>query len=392
MHRHIYVFRVLVLWSAGLCAAAQFSKLSLFLPEIEQLYPNAGPSLGFLVSTISLLGALLGLVAGSLATQVGLRLLLLIGLLLGAFVSVVQSSGLTLELFLLSRILEGISHLAIVVTAPTLIAQNSTNRYRSMAMTLWGTFFGVSFALTGWLGLSLVESKGLSTLFLIHGSLMGSIAVIVALTIPKPKFGTKSNANDKRISSLLNILAKHKKAWTSPTIAAPAAGWLFYTITFVALLTILPGLMVSEDREFTAAALPIASIVSSLTIGILLLGRMPAVRVISIGFVAAIPFALALPYLPTEPIVFVGLFAALGLVQGASFASIPQLNETTKAQALANGALVQAGNIGNLCGTPLLLTVVTIGGMGAMSILVTVCYLLAIAIHVLLAIRRHHGT
>lgn len=391
MHRHIYVLRVLVLWSAGLCAAAQFSKLSLFLPEIEQLYPNAGSTLGFLVSTISLLGALLGLVAGTLATQVGLRLLLLIGLLLGAFVSMVQSSGLTLELFLLSRILEGISHLAIVVSAPTLIAQNSTDRYRSMAMTLWGTFFGVSFALTGWLGLSLVESRGLSTLFLIHGSLMGSIAVIVVLTIPKPKFGSESNTNDKRFSSLLNILAKHKKAWTSPTIAAPAAGWLFYTITFVALLTILPGMMASEDREFTAAALPIASIVSSLTIGVLLLRRMPAVRVISIGFVAAIPFALALPNLPTEPLVLVGLFAALGLVQGASFASIPQLNETTKAQALSNGTLVQAGNIGNLCGTPLLLTVVMMGGMGAMSALIAVCYLLAIGIHVFLAFRRRRG-
>jgi len=51
-------------------------------------------------------------------------------------------------------------------------------------MTLWGTFFGVAFALTGWFGFMLVESQGLSTLFLVYGSFMGSIALIVVYVIP----------------------------------------------------------------------------------------------------------------------------------------------------------------------------------------------------------------
>ena len=235
-----------------------------------------------------------------------------------------------------------------------------------------------------------MESHGVSVLFLIHGSLMASIALIVFTAIPYHHSGDNPHSKDKQSLSLSAVLNSHKQAWKSPTIAAPAFGWLFYTITFVALLSILPGLMASEDRAFTAAALPIASIGSSLTLGVLLLRWISAVMVVCIGFAMAIPFAVALLILPTEPLVCIGLFAALGLVQGATFASIPQLNSTNQDRALANGTLAQAGNLGNLCGTPLLLTVVIVGSMEAVSVLIVSCYILAITTHYYFARKRHH--
>lgn len=388
MHQTICSIRVIVLWAAGLGAAVQFSKLSLFLPELELLYPNAGITLGLLVSIISLIGALFGLIAGALAARVGLRQLLIFGLVLGATVSLVQSYQLSLQVFLLSRVLEGMSHLAIVVSAPTLIALNSSDRYRSVAMTLWGTFFGVAFAMTGWFGLTLVESRGLSTLFLVHGSIMGSLVLIVVYAIPDNLLATPSTENDRHFLLPTNFIASHKRAWTSPFIAAPAAGWLFYTITFVALLTILPGMMEPEDRAFTVAALPLASILSSLTIGILLLRYMTAISVLVIGFSAAILCAVSLFWFPSEPRLYIALFSAFGLVQGASFASIPQLNEKGTDQALANGALAQAGNLGNLCGTPILLGIFLVGGVSAMITVVVMCYVFAINVHSVLAKRR----
>jgi len=54
----------LALWVAGLCAAAQFAKVGLVLPELSRVYPGAGATLGLLVSAISVVGALLGLLAG----------------------------------------------------------------------------------------------------------------------------------------------------------------------------------------------------------------------------------------------------------------------------------------------------------------------------------------
>ena len=45
----------------------------------------------------------------------------------------------------------------------------------------------------------------------------------------------------------------------------------------------------------------------------------------------------------------------MAFVQGSGFAGGPQLNADVDTRALANGALAQMGNLGNLSGTPLLI-------------------------------------
>jgi len=162
------IYIVLILWVAGLCAAAQFAKMGLVLPELQQLYPEAGAASGFLITLISLIGALFGLIAGILVGQIGPRNVLLTGMMLGCLISAIQSFELSLGILLATRIVEGASHLAIVVSAPTLIAHYSNDRMRASAMTLWGTFFGVSFALTAWLGIPLAAEHGVHALFLSH--------------------------------------------------------------------------------------------------------------------------------------------------------------------------------------------------------------------------------
>ncbi|MGB1012011.1 MAG: MFS transporter [Thiolinea sp.] len=379
---------IFVLWLAGLCAAAQFAKIGHILPELQLLYPDAGSALGFLLSLISLVGALLGLVAGILVGQIGPRSVLLTGLWLGAAISFVQSFNLPLGLLLASRVLEGVSHLAIVVATPTLIARYSSERLRPAAMTLWGAFFGVSFALTAWLGLPLVAAKGVGALFLTHALITGTTALLVTYAVGGLSVQPTSSPTGTVPFSIPDLYHQHKQAWLSPYIAAPAAGWLFYTLTFVALVGVLPGLMPPEERTFTAAALPIAGIAASMTLGILLLKRYSAIHVLSIGFLAAIVCTAILFLIPGKPVIAILLFAALGLVQGASFASIPQLNKTAPQQALANGAIAQAGNIGNLCGTPLLLGLLSSGGTSAMFALVIACYIAAIGAHLAFARQR----
>ena len=124
-----------------------------------------------------------------------------------------------------------------------------------------------------------------------------------------------------------------------------------------------------------------------MTIGIFLLRRFTAVQVVSMGFVSAIACSILFLLMP-QPIVAALLFASLGLIQGASFASVPQLNKTVPDQALANGTMAQAGNIGNLCGTPLLLMILSAGGTQAMIALVVACYITGIILHVVFAKRR----
>ncbi len=368
---------VFLLWLAGLAAAAQFAKISAVFPAFQSIYPDAGASLGFLVSLLSLVGIVLGVFTGLLAARIGLRRMLVAALLLGSVLSLLQASLPTFPIMLASRVLEGLSHLAIVVAAPTLISQASPAQYRPAAMTLWGTFFGVSFSIVAWFGVPLAQSYGVPSLLIVHGTVMAGLALILRSCLP-PDHQDKdaTDAFDWR-----RVLAMHKVIYTSPHISAAAFGWLFYTFTYVSLLTVLPEFIAPQYLTLTTTAMPLASIVSSLTIGVWLLSRYSAVALIQIGFALSGLIALYLIAVPGDPVACIALFAALGLVQGASFSSVPQLNAGEEEQAYAYGGMAQTGNLGNAIGTPILLMTIAMTGFSGMMVAVIGCYLAGLVIH-----------
>ncbi len=375
---------VLLLWVAGLCAAAQFAKFSVAFPAIRSLYPDAGTSLGFLVSILSLMGIVFGTTAGLIIARIGFRRLLLSALVLGAAVSAYQATLPGFAPMLTSRVIEGISHLVIVVAAPTLIAQVSAQRHRAMTLTLWGTFFGVAFSLVAWFGLPLVSRHGLHVLFLVHATIMAAIALVLFFRLPR----LVNTQPDQLLPGLGDLVRRHVEIYRSAHMAAPALGWLFYTLTFVSLLTLLPDLVQPQDRALVTGAMPLASVVSSLSIGLLLLRYFAAVQVVMIGFAAAMVIIVLLALDSDNAFLCIALFGALGLVQGASFAAVPQLNGRPQTQAYANGALAQMGNLGNTCGTPLLLTILVSLGFSGAIIFLFLCFALGIAVHMVLQRRR----
>ena len=375
---------VLILWLAGLCAAAQFAKFSVIFPTLETLYPNTGAALGFLVSLISLLGILLGLFAGLIVARIGFRRLLIFALVLGALVSVIQSFLPALPIMLAIRVVEGMSHLIIVVAAPTLIVQVTAQRHRAMAMTLWSTFFGVSFALVAWFGIPLVDRHGAGSLFLVHAVALTVIAVALFILLPPQR---KLSDRPKGIG-LAEVVSLHKQIYRSPFKSAAAMGWLFYTMTFVSLLTVLPGFVAEESRKLVTSAMPLAGIASSMTVGLMLLRYFAAVRVVMLGFGLSAAVVLLLWMVPGDPVLSIALAAALGLIQGASFTAIPQLNSDPQALAHANGAVAQMGNFGNTIGTPLLLLMTMLMGYQGLIVFAVFCYTGGLLVHLLLARRR----
>ena len=85
------------------------------------------------------------------------------------------------------------------------------------------------------------------------------------------------------------------------------------------------------------------------------------------------------------------LFAVLGLVQGASFAAVPELNNSVKTQALSYGVMAQLGNLGNLIGTPILLAVLSMGEIAAVLWVIIFGFITATTAHLLLARKRYRG-
>lgn len=374
---------IFLLWLAGLGAAAQFAKFAVPFAELRAAYPDAGTDIGWVLTLISAVGAMLGMTAGVLVARAGLGKTLVLALILGAVMSLWQAMLPGLGVMIVSRLIEGISHLIIVVAAPTLIAKIASDRSRGFAMTLWSTFFGVSFALVAFLGMPLVAARGLESLLLAHGLFMIALAATLgaalarfpqpAVEVPRPP---------------ATLFRQHVDAYRSSRIAAPAIGWLFYTTTFVSLLAVLPQMLPPASRTAVLALMPLVSIAVALLLVSALLLWLRAVTITIAGFIlAAAVVLLFFAGLPL-PLLALALFAVLGLVQGASFAAVPELNTTNEACALANGAMAQMGNIGNLLGTPLLLAVLGVAGHGGLILSVAGLYLVGALAHILLARTR----
>ena len=378
------VVLVLLLYLAGLGSAAQFAKISVAFAEVRALYPEAGTEVGLLLSIISFLGIAFGLFAGLIVDRLGFRRLLFFALILGGVISLYQATLPSFWPMLFSRLFEGISHLIIVVAAPTLIAQSSSDRFRGWAMTLWSTFFGVAFALAAWFGLPLVQAQGLSSIFLAHGIYMLLVLILLSFFLrqPLPRHQVPTPLG------LVDILRQHWVAYRSPFISAPGFGWLFYTFTFVSLVTILPDLVPPEDRSFVAGSMPLASIAVSLLVVGTLLRFIPAVHIVLVGFVLAIA-AIMLIWLRVDVTqVAILLFAVLGLVQGGSFAAVPQLNKDVESQARANGAMAQMGNLGNTLGTPVCLAILSFAGLNGLIVTIIGFYVIGVTVHLVQAKRR----
>ncbi|MEM1386181.1 MAG: MFS transporter [Pseudomonadota bacterium] len=375
---------VLLIWAAGLGAAAQYAKISVIFEQLGGIYPDAGARLGFIVSLVGGVGIVLGVAAGVLVAWIGYRRALLWGLVAGAAVSAVQSVWPPLNLLLLTRLIEGVAHLALVVSGPTLIAQVAAERDRGLALTLWGSFFGVTYALLVWVGLPFANAWGEGALIGAHAVYMAAMALILAPLLPR-------SAVTERAFDLSMLARAHLRLYGSARIGAAAWGWLFYTICFLSLLTLIPPYIDESQRAFVVGAMPLMSILSSLTLGVWLLRRITAAQVVMLGFVLSAGTALALVGAPGQPTLALLLGASLGLVQGASFAAVAELNAAPEDRALANGGLAQMGNLGNTIGTPLMLWVVTMAGYAGFMAAIALVLLLGAVVHILLSARRRRA-
>ena len=371
---------IVVLYAAGLGAAGQYAKLAVPFTALEAAYPEAGAALGWLISLLSLLGLILGLMAGELAARIGFRRSLIAALWAGAALSGLQAILPPLPVMLALRTLEGAAHLAIVVAAPTLIAQIAPDRLRGAALTLWGTFFGVAFTITALIGLPLVATFGLPSLIALHGIAMAAMALILTRLLPPDPPDDPAPLED--------TLRAHATVYRSPHLAAPALGWLFYTLTYVALLAVLPSILPNPAAAIFSALAPLTGIVLSMTLGVALIARMSAVSVVVLGFALALASTPVMLLAPESPWPAIAVFTALGLVQGASFAAVPQLNANRADRARANGAMAQMGNAGNLVGTPILLLALGAGGLPGVVALSALAYAGGIALHLALARQR----
>lgn len=357
-----------LLWAGGLLAAGQFAKIALTLEPLGLRY-GAGPeAIAPLVSVVGIAGIVFGAIAGGLVARTGLRRALVAGLAVGGALSLVQAVLPPLAVFAGLRLVEGAAHLAIVVAAPALMAGVASARHRPLVMGLWGTFFGVGFALMAELAPWAVAGGGAGRLFLLHGAAMLVLAVAIWPVLPS------GLTRREETSGWTGYLAFHRALYARPRLSAPGLGFCLYALVFLAMLTFLAPLMPDVLGAPASTALPLISLTGTFAAGALSRLFNPAwIAAFGFGATAAllIPVVLLGPEVPG--LLPVLLFTTLSMVPGASFAMIPALNADPGDQARSAGALAQMGNIGTTSGTPLFALVVGGGAPALAGLALALC-------------------
>ena len=192
-----------------------------------------------------------------------------------------------------------------------------------------------------------------------------------------------------------DLIRQHGQIYAAAHVAAPAMGFVFYTALYVAILTLLPPLLPEGQRALAAAGMPLFSIAVSLTLGVWALAHVSAVRLVVLGYgvgaLAAVILGLVWGQGTLVLLAAFALAGAMGIVQGASFAAIPQLNHSAEDRARASGAVAQLGNLGTTTGTPVLaLMIGAMGPAGVVAFALPLC-LLGIVVHLVQGWRRAQG-
>ena len=343
---------IALLYATGLLSALQFGKVSLFLPALAERYPAAP----FLVSAVAVLGILGGVLAGGIVAKVGARRAILWAVAGSALLSLAQVPLPGFAALMGLRLVEGAGHLALVVALPTMMAAESSERDRPVVMGLWGTFFGVGFALG-----ALVPVPGPGAAFAAHG--VGLAALLPPLWAMLPR--TPGEA-----APLPGPVAAHRAVWSSARLIAPGVGHGIYTSLFIALLAFLPGIL---GAPWLAAWLPLANLSGTFLAGILA-RRVEPGRLVTASF-AASAAGFALLWVTRDPWVALATFFATGAIAGAGFAAVPWLNPAPGDRARANGGMAQIGNVGTFAGTPLMAAALTLGGGWVIATALAICLL-----------------
>ncbi|SDZ28460.1 Predicted arabinose efflux permease, MFS family [Jannaschia faecimaris] len=355
---------VILIFCGGLLAAAQFGKITLTLPQVATAFDRPLTAVAFLVSLVGLIGLTLGPMAGGIAAGFGIGRTFLVGLFLGGAMSLVQALLPPLWLFGVSRAVEGVAHLALVVAGPPLMAGAASDRDRPLVMGLWAVFFGASLAISAQVFPGILGRGGLPLLFTLHGGLLLGLGAVMWRVVPRlPR---------ARVS--LDPVAVHRAIYGSIRYMAPGLGFVCYTFLFIAAIAFLPDAL---GRPILATVLPLVTLASTLAGGALC-RRFEPHHVVAIGYagtaIGALGAGLGLPLTVELSFVF------MGLIPGASFAAIPAWNIAPGDRARATGAIAQLGNLGTVTGTPIFALVFASGGMPGLTLLMGLVALLGLAL------------
>jgi MFS family permease len=354
--------RVALLMLCGVFVATQVGKLPPAMPGLREHFGASLVQLGWISSVFNLVAALVALATGLVADRVGRRTMLKLGLLALGIGALLGASSGGIGWLLVSRVMEGLGFVGIVVAAPALMREAAGLSRQPLVLGLWSSYMALGMTamllaapwligLMGWRG-------GWWT------GVMGS-ALLLLLVLRVFPGSRRASAAPQAASGLLHGLR----------VATPwllAGCFAIYTLQWMAMMVWLPTFLHDEFQlGLGQATVIVAVVIVANAPGNWLGGYLsqrglaPAHLILASGLVMGVTgwAAFAADLDPALRFALCVVFSFIGGVLPASiYACVPAVAARRQNFASVNGLVVQASNIGALLGPPLAAALVVSSG------------------------------
>lgn len=340
---------VWVVFAAGLAAGAYICKVP---PALPLLRADLGLTLvqsGFIATMFYAMGGLVGVFVGAVVDRYGQKRLALLGLGLMCVGGVAGVFCRNFPELLATRFLEGIGFMLFTVAGAPLLTGVTEAKDRPMAFSLWSAYMPTGGALALLAAPLALATFGWRSLWLGVAAYTALVAVLLARTVPAPRFGGGIGS--------LRLVAE---SVTRPGSLALCVVFICYVGQWSSLMIWLPTFLVDERGASTSAASLLTAVYVAINIPGCLAGgwvlkrgaarwRVIAGSSAVMALTAAIALSAALP--DALRLASVLAFSLVGgLIPAAVLAGGPVHARSAQHIGTAQGMIMQGAQIGQFFG------------------------------------------
>ena len=281
---------------AGVCAAMHLGKLSPALPVLRDALGLSLLQSGFLLSLVQLAGMLLGLAAGATADGMGFKRSMVAGLLLLSLASAGGGWARDVADLLVSRALEGLGFLLVVLPAPGLIRRLVEPARAKLTLGYWGAYMPLGTAAALLVGPLLLDALGWRGWWWVLAGLSFVMALCLVLWVPADRAVSRRVGVDALRPNASSGVSDSWAARVRRTVLSrgpclAALSFAVYSGQWLAVIGFLPS-MVAASGSFGVATAPLLALAALVNmVGNIVSGRMlqrgvPAHFLLYTGFCA----------------------------------------------------------------------------------------------------------
>ena len=332
-------------FGAGMICGAYMTKVAPALPLQRAELGLTLVQSGFIATVFNIMGALAGVLAGTMCDRFGYRRLGLFGLAILALSGVLGALAPDFPALLATRFMEGIGFILFTVSGSALISSAAGGaRDRAKALGLWAAYMPAGGGLALLVAPPVIAAWGWRGLWLLLAAAAAASFALAARYAPDPKHG--GIASMKLVAQSL----------ASRGILMLALLFVFYVAQWVSVMVWLPTFLVDErGASASAAALLTALMVLVNAPGNVAGGwlmahgvRRGAMVVAASAIMAACSAGMLSPLLSdgARYLLCLVFSACAGVIPGAIFSGLPVHAKTPQHISTANGIVMQASQFG----------------------------------------------